>query len=151
MPKRAEIISFYPGTNRTNSPAEKNASNAISATKSVIPPDLAKLVVQNYFRGYSDDLDKSSPYLSPGLAPDELVKEVLPRNIYLHTCEWDWLLVEEEVFCERLKGLGKRVAGGMVRGVPHSWDKNPTFWRGGGLQDQVYGEAMEAFGGMVGL
>jgi len=150
-PKLAGILSFYPGTNRTLSTAEKIATNTISATKGVIPSTLSDLFVQSFFYGHQDTLDKSSPCISPGLAPDELLRAALPRSIYVHTCEWDWLLVEAEVFRERLRGLGKSVSGGMVRGVPHGWDKNPMFWRRSKVRDEVYGEAVGVLRGMVGL
>ncbi|MCJ1421321.1 hypothetical protein MMC32_007684 [Xylographa parallela] len=147
--KLAGILSFYPSVNWTQSRAERTASNAISGVKGKIPDALFDLFDRSYL--YPGPLDMSSPYLSPGLAPDEMVLNALPDSIYIHTCEWDQLLVEAETFRERLKGLGKLVTGSMTKEVPHAWDKRPSFSRGNPLRDQVYaeatGEMMKMLGG----
>ncbi|MCJ1243665.1 hypothetical protein MMC30_000862 [Trapelia coarctata] len=150
IPKIAGILAFYPGVNRTLSTAEKIATNTISATRGVIPSGLAALFVQGYFYG-QDGLDKSAPSVSPALAPEELLKATLPQKIYIHTCEWDWMLVEAEVFRERLMAVGKSVSGGMGREVAHGWDRKPNFWRRNVPRDDLYGEAVGELKGMVGL
>ncbi|MCJ1296292.1 hypothetical protein MMC34_007858 [Xylographa carneopallida] len=137
----AGILAFYPSVNWTQSRAERTASNAISGVKGAFPAALFDLFDQSYL--YPGPLDMRSPYLSPGLASDEVVLKALPGSIYIHTCEWDQLLVEAETFRERLKGLGKRVTGGMTNAVPHAWDKRPSFGRGNVLRDQLYAEATE--------
>lgn len=83
----------------------------------------------------------SSPYLSPGLAPDEMLRE-LPEHIIMYTCEWDELLMEAERFRDRLVNeLGKKVTYRKVEGVAHAWDKslNP-FWDDP-KRTEIYGEA----------
>lgn len=68
----------------------------------------------------------SIPLLSPGLASDELISKALPDKIVMITCWGDGLLIEAEIFRERLKKLGKTVEGYTVPGVPHGWDKWPS-------------------------
>ena len=137
--KLAGILAFYPSVNWTHSRAERTASNAISGIKGQIPTALFDLFDHSYL--YPGPLDMTSPYLSPGLAPDEMVLNALPDSIYIHSCEWDQLLVETETFRERLKGLGKVVTGSMTKEVAHAWDKRPSFARGNSVRDKVYAEA----------
>jgi acetyl esterase/lipase len=72
-----------------------------------------------------------SPYLSPGVAPSTLLKNALPQEIIMHTCEWDMLLDEGAQFRTRLESpeIGKNVWYKMVEGVPHGWDKAPNPWK----------------------
>ena len=72
-----------------------------------------------------------SPYLSPGVAPTALLRDALPKDIILFTCEYDMLLDEGIAFRARLETpeIGKRVAYRMVDGVPHGWDKAPNPWK----------------------
>merc|ERR1712000_735616 len=59
----------------------------------------------------------SDPYLSPGVAPDDMLR-ALPNDIIIYTCEWDGLRAEAERFKERLtQALEKRVRYRMVVGV----------------------------------
>ncbi|MCJ1405200.1 hypothetical protein MMC11_008426 [Xylographa trunciseda] len=138
--KLAGILAFYPSVDWTQSRAERTASNAISGVKGPIPKALFDLFDHSYL--YPGSLDMTSPYLSPGLAPDELLLNALPDSIYIHTCEWDQLLVEGEKFRERLKGLGKFVSGSMTKEVVHAWDKRPSFSKEHPVRDRVYAEAM---------
>jgi putative ergosteryl-3beta-O-L-aspartate hydrolase len=80
--------------------------------------------------------------LSPGLAPDELLKEALPQNMVMITCWGDGLLHEGEVFRKRLRLLGKRVDGYTVEGVPHGWDKWPSWRKGNVSRDKAYKSAV---------
>lgn len=72
-----------------------------------------------------------SPYLSPGVAPTALLKNGLPHEIILHTCEWDMLLDEGQAFRDRLQSpeIDKKVHYTMIEGVPHGWDKAPNPWK----------------------
>lgn len=72
-----------------------------------------------------------SPYLSPGVAPTALLKNALPHEIIMHTCEWDMLLDEGQAFRDRLTSpeIGKNVVYKMIEGVPHGWDKAPNPWK----------------------
>ncbi|MCJ1483228.1 hypothetical protein MMC06_003395 [Schaereria dolodes] len=119
--KLAGIVAFNPSVNWTQTRAERPASNAISEIKAFIPPSLYKLYDDSYL--YPKPLDMSSPYLSPGLAADELLIKALPEKIMLYSCGWDMLLVEVETFRKRLSNLGKVVGGMKMPEVAHTWDK----------------------------
>lgn len=75
-----------------------------------------------------DTIPLDSPYLSPGIADNAFLREGLPNEIIMHSCEWDMLLDETEKFRERLtsKPINKKVWYRMVEGVPHGWDKAPN-------------------------
>jgi acetyl esterase/lipase len=116
MGKPASPVSFYPAVDWTKTRAQRNASNPN------FTPVFDGLFDQSYL---SPKSNMYLPLLSPGLAPDQLLKEVLPQNMVMITCWDDGLLVEDEKLRGRLKVLGKRVDGYMVEGVVHGWDK----WR----------------------
>jgi hypothetical protein len=46
----------------------------------------------------------SLTFLSLGLVPDELIRDVYPPKWAIYTCGWDQLLVEGERF--RIDGMG---------------------------------------------
>ena len=137
------IVSFYPGVDWTQTRAERTASNRISATRGSIPVWLYSVFDCSYLGFEHARLDRSSPYLSPGRAESELLQSGLPKRVALYSCEWDQLLVEEETFRERLKGLGKVVGGWMVQGVPHGFDKRPAFGKGAPKRDEMYQDAIQ--------
>jgi acetyl esterase/lipase len=78
-----------------------------------------------------------SPYLSPGVAGDEILRE-LPRDIFIYTCEWDELLAEAERFRTRLEALGKKVSYRKVERAAHAWDK--TVGPGDTRREEIYKE-----------
>jgi putative ergosteryl-3beta-O-L-aspartate hydrolase len=117
------LVVFYGRTDRTQSLAEREASNPNLIH--VIPRRLFELFDQSY---YYPMPDKTSPLLSPGLAPDQLIRNALPENLVLINCGGDPLLAQSEQFRARLQGLGKRVGGCIVEGVGHAWDKRDE-WR----------------------
>jgi acetyl esterase/lipase len=124
------IVSFYPPTDYTQTRAQRRATCV-----------RAELFDDSYLQPPS--LDLAHPWLSPGRAPDRMLR-ALPDDIVLFCCEWDMLLAEGEKFRDRLqKDLGKRVHYHCVRhtpllttvlcanhfqvpGVPHGWDKAPN-------------------------
>jgi acetyl esterase/lipase len=136
--KLVGLVSFYPVVDWTKSRAERRSSN----------PNFAP-IVNPFFDGVFDQsylypgLDMHSPLLSPGLAPDQLLRDALPQNMTMITCWRDGLLVEGETLRERLKGLGKKVEGYMVHGVVHGWDKWPSWWNGNITRDEAYKYAAE--------
>ena len=85
--------------------------------------------------------DHCSPYASPALAPDDMLRTGLPRDIQLWLCEWDMLLREGQLFAERLDHLGKRVDMKMIPQVPHAWDKSPNPFRDQRAIDALYTKA----------
>ncbi len=131
------LVVFYGSTDWTQTRAERDASNPnlISA----IPPVLFNLFDDGYL---SAKPDMASPLLSPGLAPEEVLREALPHHLVLINCGGDQLLAESERFKSKLEGLGKNIDGYVVEGVPHGWDKKPTFKKGDVKRDQAYQHAV---------
>lgn len=89
-----------------------------------IPKTLTNLFDQSYQSG----CDLTDPYLSPAAASDDLLAAAYPQDIVLYTCEYDMLNAEGVKFGERLKGegVGKTVHGGLIKEVPHAFDKKPN-------------------------
>ncbi|CZT04264.1 related to lipase [Rhynchosporium graminicola] len=137
--KLVSTVAFYPAVDMTKSRAARNASNP--NVKPIINPIFLKLFTGSYF---SPEQDRHSPLLSPGVAPDQLLRDALPHNQVMITCFGDGLLMEAEDFRERLKGLGKRVDGYTVPDVPHGWDKWPSFGRVDAKRDAAYKSAAES-------
>lgn len=133
------IISIYPLVDRTQSRENRAKSNPISASKRTLPASWYRVFDDSYVFPLPEDF--ASPYLSPALAPEELL-QALPQNIVLFSCGWDDLLEETETFRRRLLSLGKNVSGGIVEDVPHAWDKAPTFKKGDKKRDLMYSEAI---------
>ncbi|KAH7346716.1 Alpha/Beta hydrolase protein [Rhexocercosporidium sp. MPI-PUGE-AT-0058] len=137
--KLVSTVAFYPAVDMTKSQTERNASNP--NMKPIINPIFFKLFSGAYF---SPGQDMHSPLLSPGVAPDQLLKGALPDNMVMITCWGDGLLAEGEAFRERLRGLGKRVDGYTVPDVPHGWDKWPSYGKGDLKRDEAYKSAAES-------
>jgi putative ergosteryl-3beta-O-L-aspartate hydrolase len=85
--------------------------------------------------------DHCSPYASPALAPDVMIRDGLPRDIQMWLCEWDMLLKEGQAFAERLDNVGKRVDMKIIPQVPHAWDKSPNPFRDQRAIDVLYTKA----------
>jgi len=116
------IVAFYPSTDYTQTRAQRRMT-CVRADQD-LPAVFTELFDESYLQ--PPTLDKSSPYLSPGVAPAHMLA-ALPDNIALFTCEWDMLLAEGERFRKRLVDeMGKNVMYRMVPGVPHGWDKAPN-------------------------
>ncbi|KAE9366040.1 alpha/beta-hydrolase [Stipitochalara longipes BDJ] len=135
----ASIVSFYPPVDWTKTRAERQASNPNFTP--IINPVFGTLFDESYLYPKPD---MSSPLLSPGLAPDQLLRDALPDELVIITCWGDALLAEGEKFRERLRELGKRVDGYMVEGVVHGWDKWPSWWKGNVSRDAAYKSAAES-------
>lgn len=116
------IVSFYPPTDYTQTRAQRRATCA--RTDQLLPAVFTELFDDSYLQPPA--LDLAHPWLSPGVAPTDMLK-ALPDDIVMFCCEWDMLLQEGEKFRDRLKvDLGKRVHFHCVPGVPHGWDKAPN-------------------------
>lgn len=140
--KPAAIVSFYPLLDRTPSREDKYEKNPIAAEKVATPKSWDKLFVDCYL-GFGP-VELSSPYLSPGLASDDILREALPKKIAIFTCSWDALLEEGEVFRKRLSTLGKSAVGTEIEGVNHAFDRFPG--KGAHLKmDNMYREALDSF------
>jgi putative ergosteryl-3beta-O-L-aspartate hydrolase len=141
--KLVNLVVFYGSTDYTQSRAEKDASN--SNLIPVIPAPLFKLMDESYL--YPNP-DRASPLLSPGLAPDQLLRDAFPETLVMINCAGDQLLAESETFRKRLNGLGKRVDGYVVEDVGHGWDKSPSFKKGDLKRDEAYKLALESLKGV---
>jgi putative ergosteryl-3beta-O-L-aspartate hydrolase len=141
--KLVNLVVFYGSTDYRQSRAEKDASNPNLIP--VIPPTLFKLFDESYL--YPSP-DKTSPLLSPGIAPDKLLTDAFPESLVMINCAGDQLLAEGETFRKRLKGLGKKVDGYVVEGVGHGWDKSPSFKRGNVNRDKAYRLAVKSLEGV---
>ena len=126
--KIACLIPWYPPVDYTRTREQRRAT--CRRADQELPALFTDLFDESYLHPpHTINLD--SPYLSPGVAPTSLLKSALPKEIIMHTCEWDMLLDEGEVFKDRLNSpeLGKHVWYKMVEGVPHGWDKAPNPWK----------------------
>ncbi|GAW00317.1 Alpha/Beta hydrolase protein [Lentinula edodes] len=121
------ISSWYPSIDYTNTRDERRKTNVRS------DKDLPKFFTNLFDSSYLypvNGVDLKSPWLSPGIAPNEMIKD-LPENIVFYTCEWDELCAEADRFHHRLvNDFGKKVVYKKVMGVTHAFDKtpNPLHW-----------------------
>lgn len=121
------VVAWYPSTDFTNPRAIRRMTNV--RPEKGLPEVFTDLFDASYLHPRGA-VAMDSPYLSPGVAPRELLR-CLPDDICIYTCEWDELLAETERFRGRLEGeCGKRVTYKMFEGTRHAWDKNPNpVWR----------------------
>jgi len=134
------IVSFYPPTDFRQTREEKRITN-INQSKN-LPPLLTNLFDKSYMHP-AETISFSDPYLSPAAAPDHLLKAAYPKRIVLYTCEYDMLNAEGVAFGERLRSpaVGKDVKGGLIREVPHAFDKKPNPIHFPKAADRCYNEA----------
>jgi acetyl esterase/lipase len=119
------IIPWYPSLDYTRTREERRAT-CVRADQEL--PSLFTNLFDDSYLHPPKDVSLDSPYLSPAVASTSLLRNALPQEIIMHTCEWDMLLDEGQMFYERLRGrdIGKNVNYTMVPGVPHGWDKAPN-------------------------
>lgn len=114
------MVAWYPSTDFTRS-REQRAATMVRPDKQ-LPPFLTRLFDDGYI---PEGTDRTSPYLSPLVASDEVLAH-LPTSFILYTCEWDMLEKEGTEFAHRFqKKIGGNVRATMVKGVRHGWDKMP--------------------------
>lgn len=126
--KIACLVPWYPPVDYTRTREQRRAT--CRRADQELPALFTDLFDESYLHP-PNSISLDSPYLSPGVAPTSLLKAALPEEIIMHTCEYDMLLDEGEVFKDRLNSpeLGKKVWYKMVEGVPHGWDKAPNPWK----------------------
>lgn len=119
------IVPWYPSLDYTRTREERRAT-CVRADQEL--PSLFTNLFDDSYLHPPKDVSLDSPYLSPGVAATDLLRNALPSEIIMHTCEWDMLLDEGQAFYQRLtsKEIGKHVNYTMVPGVPHGWDKAPN-------------------------
>ncbi|KAH8805696.1 Alpha/Beta hydrolase protein [Xylogone sp. PMI_703] len=119
------LVSFYPPVDFRITREEKRATNPLPNLN--LSHSLANLFDDSYLHPRSV-IDASDPYLSPMAAPDALLSAAYPDEIILYTCEYDMLNAEGVAFGSRLSSepINKAVHGGLIRGVPHAFDRKPN-------------------------
>ena len=148
------IVSFYPPTDFRQSRADKRATNPHPEKN--LPPLLTNLFDESYLHTKCG-VDMSDPYLSPAAASNEFLRAAYPEDIVLYTCEHDMLNAEGVAFGERLAGpnINKRLHGGLIKGVPHAFDKKPNPISFPKSADRCYAEACaelkRVFGGRTSI
>ncbi|KXS98459.1 hypothetical protein AC578_8073 [Pseudocercospora eumusae] len=122
------IVPWYPSLDYTRTREERRATCV--RTDQELPALFTNLFDDSYLHP-PKDVTLDSPYLSPGVAPTDLLRNALPDEIIMYTCEWDMLLEEGQEFHQRLisDDIGKNVVYTMVPEVPHGWDKAPNPWK----------------------
>jgi acetyl esterase/lipase len=141
----AGLISVYPLVDFTI-PREVKETRCPMAEERGRTPKSWKRIGEMYGEAAGEERD--GRWMSPGLAPDQMLRDGLPEKVVLYACEWDELCEETEVFRGRLKELGKVVGGYVVKEVVHAWDKFPSFGRGDVKRDEMYQHAVEELKGM---
>jgi len=134
------IVSFYPPTDFRESRETKRATNPHPEMN--LPPMLTNLFDAAYLSPH-DSIDLTDPYLSPAAADDAFLKAAYPQDIVLYTAEYDMLNAEGIRFGERLSGptVDKTVHGGLIKAVPHAFDKKPNPLKFPESADKCYSEA----------
>lgn len=119
------IVPWYPSLDYTRTREERRATGLRADQE--LPAFFTNLFDDSYLHP-PKDVTLDSPYLSPAVAPTDLLRNALPDDIIMHTCEYDMLLDEGKTFYQRLisDDIGKNVTYTMVPGVPHGWDKAPN-------------------------
>ncbi|KAG8927020.1 hypothetical protein FRC01_008098 [Tulasnella sp. 417] len=130
-------IPWYPLTDFTVTREERRKT--ITRLDKALPQFFNRLFDSSYLHP-TEEVKLDSPYLSPGVASDELLR-FLPDEILMYTCEWDELRAEAERFTDRVKKLGKKIKYRMVEGVPHGWDRDPNPFKVNPVTLGVYAEA----------
>lgn len=133
------ICAWYPLLDWTSSRAQKKRKSLMP--KKALPKLFTDLFDFSYLPAPDTAGHHCSPYASPGLAPDHMVRDGLPHRIQMWLCEYDMLLAEGQAFSERMDRLGKDVKKELVRGVPHAWDKSPNPFRNQKAIDELYTRA----------
>lgn len=122
------IVAWYPSFDYTKPRAERRASN-VRPEKEMLKA-FSDLFDASYLHPW-DDLDRTCPWLSPGVAPDSMVA-ALPDTIIMRTSEWDGLLKEAEQFRDRIfKDFPhKQLSYKNIPRTVHGFDKtvNPIRW-----------------------
>ncbi|KAL8742999.1 MAG: hypothetical protein Q9190_004594 [Brigantiaea leucoxantha] len=120
--KIVSLVAFYPLLNFSEPRALKRTSS--KRPEKCLSSTLTDLFDASYM---PDEKNLASPFASPAIAPDDLLKNALPAdNISLHCCEWDMLHAEGLAFAERLQKLGIGVECHTIPEVAHAFDKAPN-------------------------
>ncbi|KAL1971725.1 hypothetical protein VTN31DRAFT_1813 [Thermomyces dupontii] len=135
-PTIVSIFSWYPILDFLTSREHRRAASVFP--DKTLPKCFTSLFDESYL---PDHAERASPFASVERAPDALLNEGLPHDIFVYMCEWDMLLHEGQRFVRRLQGMRKNVRSMMVEKVPHAWDKSPNPFRDQAKVDMLYTEA----------
>ena len=138
--KIVAVVSWYPSCDYTLT--RENKRETLQRKDMELSPVFTELFDNAYIN--PQNLDKSNPYLSPGVASEELLQHSLPDYIQIYTCEWDMLRAEALTLRDRLKDLGKQVTHEEVKGQPHGWDKSVNPFKEAIGAKQLYSNACRA-------
>ena len=139
--KLVAVASWYPVTNFTISRAQRR--EWCKRPDRTLPPILTDLFDASYL--HPPTLDLADPHLSPAMASDEMLRDALPDNVIMYTCEWDMLLREGEDFAGRLAAepINKTMMYKEIDGVPHGWDKGPSPFSPPEGSEELYAECCQ--------
>ncbi|KAG9000190.1 hypothetical protein FRB94_005634 [Tulasnella sp. JGI-2019a] len=128
------VVAWYPKTDFSQPPLPTQWPDK------ELPQFFVKLFDASYLQ---QPIDLSSPYLSPAVASDDVLRTSLPRDVLLYTTEWDSLYAEGERLRERLRALGGviDVQGKMITSKRHGWDRSPNVFKEDLVAQEVYAEA----------
>lgn len=138
--KIVNIVAFYPLLDWSISRNSKRQTSR--KPEKTLPKFFTDLFDYSYLPP-PDKMLHASPFVSPGLAPDNMLTHGLSNDIQIFLCEWDMLLKEGEIFARRLERLGKNVKSTLIPEVVHGWDKHPDPWRDQKAIDDLYTTACE--------
>ncbi|UKZ73564.1 hypothetical protein TrVFT333_001211 [Trichoderma virens FT-333] len=145
VPRITGLVLFYPGLDWTINRADKRLS--CSRPDLTLSKGLTDLIDASYVYPPIPRHERADLRLSPGLMPDELIKNLPP--VHLCLCEYDMLLAEGLRFSERLKSLKKTVTVRVVAGEKHAWDCPPPMVQKESVEVE-YGEATQAMANWLG-
>ncbi|PIG80162.1 hypothetical protein AARAC_003772 [Aspergillus arachidicola] len=141
------LMAFYPVMDMTRSRDERAQSNPAFLALKKKPASSKKFIGsvfdEAFFWKLKEKPDKGFMYLSPGLAPEDSLKEALPPIISFKLAGLDYLMSEEKEAVRRLELLGKKVDCEVVEGVPHYWDHMARTTEMKALRDKCLGKAAE--------
>lgn len=141
------ITAFYPPMDLTKTRPERAASNPAFVALKKKPASSSQLIGDVFDRAYFWKLrevpDKGQMYISPGLAPPDVIKAALPERIFVKPAGLDPLLAEGKAAVLRLKDLGKQVNCEIIEDVPHYWDHLAKTDHEKRPREMVYGKAAD--------
>jgi putative ergosteryl-3beta-O-L-aspartate hydrolase len=142
------VVAWYPLLDWTQSRASKKRHSV--KPEKALPKFFTDLFDHSYLPCPDMKGNHASPYASPALATEEMLKHGIPNDVQMFLCEYDMLLHEGQLFSERLEGLNKNVDTKTIPGVPHGFDKSPSPFRDTKAINALYAQAcaglLESFG-----
>ncbi|OLN96194.1 putative alpha/beta hydrolase [Colletotrichum chlorophyti] len=123
VPDISGIVLFYPLLDWTISRPKKRET--CGRPDMTLSKSMTDLFDASYIYPPRPRSERDDPRLSPGLMTDDMVDRLPP--IHLCMCEYDMLLLEGQIFAERLRNRGRRISTRVVEGEKHAWDKPPPF------------------------